>query len=331
MKDFSQEIGRIYEQIRTKQRFILTSHINPDGDGLGSELALYHLLKLYDKEVHIVNASPVPATYRFMDPQGRLFLHYKDEDEKLILDADVIFVLDISEMHRLGAVGDVIDKSSAARICIDHHSANNFPADILLIDEKAVATGELITHIIKQSEFNITAEIAEALYISLLTDTGCFRFSNTNSRAHRLGAELLESGVDHQKVYQFLFENNSWEKTRLFASTISTLEQAAEGKIALMHITKDMLKQSGAAYGDIEGFAEFARGIKGVLITLLFVEQQNDNIKISFRSHKEIAVNKLASEFGGGGHKNASAAMLTQTSLIQAKKRVIQAAARYVG
>lgn len=330
MKNYTRVIERILEQIRTKERFILTSHVNPDGDGLGSELALYHFLKEQKKDVRIINASPIPAVYQFMDPDSAVFNTYDEHDRECILQSDVIFVLDISEIHRLGAVEEPIAQSSAVRICIDHHSTNNFPGDILFTDEHAVATGELVLQLIKQGGFQITTHIAESLYVALLTDTGCFRFSNTDARALLLGAELLASGVNHQTICSKLYENNSWEKTRLFAHSIVTLEKEENGKIARMHITKDMMKETGTIYEDIEGFVGFARNIKGVLISILFVEEPDNKVKVSFRSGNKVAVDMLAAEFGGGGHKNASAAVLKNVTLSQAIESVMKAANRFV-
>ncbi|KPK88280.1 hypothetical protein AMJ80_11270 [bacterium SM23_31] len=330
MKNYTRVIERILEQIHTNERFVLTSHVNPDGDGLGSELALYYFLKDRKKEVKVINASPVPVMYRFMDPDAAIFKTYDARNREYIIQSDVIFVLDISEMHRLGAVEESIAQSSAVRICIDHHSANNFPGDILFTDEQAVATGELVLQLIKQSGFQITLPIAESLYIALLTDTGCFRFSNTNARALLLGAELLASGVSHMNVCSKIYESNSWEKTRLFARTVATLKKEVNGKIAIMHITQDMMKETGTVYEDIEGFAEFARNIKDVLISILFVEEPDDKIKVSFRSGNSVIVDRLAAEFGGGGHKNASAAVIKNLTLSQAIESVIKAAKRYV-
>ena len=330
MKDSTQEIDKILETIREYRRFVLTSHINPDGDGLGSELALYHFLNNQQKEVIVLNDSPVPATFRFMDLEENIFKRYGSEYKEDIIKADVIFILDISELSRLGALRGAIEESPAKRICIDHHVSNNFPGDILYADEAAAATGEMIKRLIDRSDEKLTVEMAEALYIALLSDTGCFRFSNTNARAHQLGADLLKAGANHQRIFHYLYENNSWEKTRLYSQALSTLKQEADGKIATMIITRDMLKQSGAAYEDIEGFSDFARNIKGVLLSILFVELKNTNIKISFRSGSDVLVNKLAGELGGGGHKNASASVIKDLSLDETIRKVLNIAITYV-
>jgi len=330
MMTINSEINRIISVLQKYKTFVLTSHVHPDGDGLGSELALYHYLKCNGKYVHIINDSPLPASYQFMDPEKKIFKQYDNSDGNMIQGIDVVIVLDISVMHRLGAVGKAVERSEAIRLRIDHHTSNNFDADIVLIDDKAVATGELVYNIFKQDSCTVNVEMAEALYIALLSDTGCFRFSNTNERAFKLGADLMNLGVDHSKIYNNLFANDSWKKTRLYAKAIGSLECFADGKIALMYISKAMIKDSGASYEDIEGFAEFAKRIKGVQISVLLVEQKNNNVKFSFRSVNNIPVDKLAGQFKGGGHKNASAAILHSTTLEKAKVQILNAANSYV-
>ncbi len=324
------DIDRILAVFQKYNTFVLTSHINPDGDGLGSELALYHYLRNLGKVVRVINASPVPAQYRFMDPDETIFNQYEDSDYELIQGIDVIVVLDISVMHRLGVVSQAIKQSNAIRLCIDHHLRNNFDADTVFVDEEAVATGELIFNILERGNYAITPAIAKALYVALLTDTGCFRFSNTNTRALQFGANLLKHGADHQKEYREIYENDSWEKTELFARTLMTIEKFADGKVAVMHISRVMLEESGANYDEIEGFTEYPRKIHGVLVSILFVEQETDNIKMSFRSSNNVPVDKLAGQFKGGGHKNASAAILHSMTLDNAKDIVTKAAIDFV-
>lgn len=330
MKDFTKIIDKILDTIRDNQRFVLTSHLNPDGDGLGSELALYYFLNNKHKEVTILNDSPVPENCRFMDLDDTIFKRYGNDYREHILNADVIFILDISELSRLGSMRDVIEDSPAIRICIDHHVSNNFPGDLLYADEKAAATGILIKNLIDRSKEKLTPEMAEALYVALLSDTGCFRFSNTDALTHKIGSDLLNAGANHQKIYHSLYENNSWEKTKLYSYALSSLKREAEGKIAIMMITRDIIKKSKAAYEDIDGFADFARNIKGVLLSILFVELKNTNIKISFRSDANVSANKLAAEFGGGGHKNASAAVIENHSMDETIEKVIDSASAYV-
>jgi len=330
MKDHSTEISAILEIIESQQDFVLTTHINPDGDGLGSELALYYLLRDLGKNVHIINASPAPSIYRFLDPGNRLFHVYAEEHDELFAAADVIFVLDISVMHRLGAVAQPVEKSGSTRICIDHHSTNNCSSDFILMDEDAVATGELIYAVLKQGGCRITQQIAEALYVAIMTDTGCFRFSNTNAAAHAISAEMLRLGIDRQKVYNHIYESNSWAKTMLFARALGTLDRAYDGRVAWLTISRDLFKETGAQYQDTEGFVEYAREIKDVQISILFIERKNNIVKASFRSSNHVEVDMLAAEFGGGGHRNAAAAVIRNSSLSDAVERVMHAAGKYV-
>jgi len=330
MKDHSSKISQILEIIDANEKFVLTTHINPDGDGLGSELALYYLLKKIGKTAHIINATPIPIVYRFLDEEEKLFCIYGEEHKNIIEEADVVFVLDISVLHRLGEVGNAIEHIDSIKVCIDHHASNSFEGDVTLIDVDAVATGELIYEVLQQGNFTLTPEMAQALYVAILTDTGCFRFSNTNARTHYLGAELLSLGVDHYDVYSRIYERNSWEKTILFARTFGDIKKAFDGKVAWMKITLDMFEQTGALYEDIEGFVEFPRNIDKVQISILFVERSDGKTKVSFRSSNQTSVDLLASEFGGGGHRNAAAAVCPGKNIDDVIERVLESSQKYL-
>lgn len=330
MKDHRERIAAILDFIEKHQKFVLTTHVNPDGDGIGSELALMYLLKKLNKEVHIVNASPVPETYKFLDPGDKIFNLYSDEHENLFINSDAIIVLDISVMHRLGKVEEAVHKSKAARICIDHHPSNSCNSDYLLIDEDAVSTGELIYELYKQGGFEITKEVAEALFISILTDTGCFRFSNTNASAHLISAEMIETGIDHLKLYSHIYESNTWEKTLLYSRTFGNIGKEYDGRVAWLKVTRDMLKETGAKDEDTEGFVEMPRSIDSVQISILFKEIENNALKVSFRSTNSIPVDKLAGEFGGGGHKNAAATVIEDSGIDDIIESVLNAAGKYL-
>ncbi|MFC1561984.1 bifunctional oligoribonuclease/PAP phosphatase NrnA [candidate division KSB1 bacterium] len=330
MKDNSSEIARIIQIINEKTRFVLTTHINPDGDGLGSEIALYYLLKSQNKEVHIINASPMSRIYTFFDPENEKIETYAGRHKEIILNADVIFVLDISVLHRLGIVGDIVARNKGLHICVDHHSTNSFKADVMLIDEKASATGELVFDIFKQGKYEIDKNTAEALYVAIMTDTGCFRFSNTSARAHSIGSELLQTGVEHRVVYGYIYERNTWGKALLFAKTYGGIQRASGGKIAWMKITQEMLKETGSTLEDIEGFVEYPRNIEDVMVSILFVERTEFDIKLSFRSSNKVSVDKLAAEFGGGGHRNAAAAILHGTTMNKAVETTLSTTEKYL-
>ncbi len=330
LKDHSEVIESILELFGSKNKFVLTTHVNPDGDGLGSELALFRLLKGLNKEVRIINDSPLPVNMRFLDPGLSCFEVYVEHDDNYILETDVIVVLDISVMHRLGKVGEVIGQSNASKICIDHHSTNSFPADILYIDEEAVATGELIYYLFIHSDLEIDEIIAEALYVSILADTGSFRFSNTNARIMRVCSNLLDKGISHNQVYRKMYESNSWGKVLLFSRVLGTLRKEYDGKVACMTVTLDMLRETGTDFTDIEGFSEYPRKIKDVLVSVLVTEHLKNSVKLSLRSVEGVRVDTIAAEFGGGGHKNASAALIKNMDYKKAREKVLESIKAYL-
>ena len=330
MGDRAREVERIARAIHGNERFVLTTHVKPDGDGLGSEMALWHALTSLHKDALIVNASPVPRLYAFLDPEGERIRVHSDREDAAILDADVILILDISDTHRLGSVGPVVDRSRALRICIDHHASPELETELSLLDPGASATGELIFEVLRQAEVPLTPEIAGALYTAILADTGCFRYSNTSAKAHAIAAELLRAGVDHQDISGHIYESNSWGKTLLFARAVGSLRSECDGRIAWMRIPQSLFAETGAEPADTEGLVEFPRNTRRVSVSVLFVEQPDGTIKVSFRSKPDTSVDDLAARFGGGGHRNAAAAVVSGSTLDETIGRVLEAASRHV-
>jgi bifunctional oligoribonuclease and PAP phosphatase NrnA len=325
-----EESDRIREILRTKKRFVLTTHVNADGDGIGSELALYHHLRDLHKEVHIFNPSPMPETYRFLDPDHTKVQAYEEQHAPKVLETDALLVLDLANTERLGSLGRILGKRGPLRVCIDHHPRQDGSCDLAWIDDRASATGELVFLLLKQGGHEISRAIAEALYVALLTDTGCFRYANVTARTHRVVAELLETGIDPHGIYRRIYESNSWNQSMLFAAAISGLQRTCNGKVAWMRTTRQMFEETRAQEKDTEGLAEFPRGIGEVQISILFIEQAPDRVRVRFRSRHDVAVDALARELGGGGHRNASAALLEETSLAEAMDKVLTLAEKYV-
>lgn len=330
MKNHPPAVERIRETIRTKSRFVLTTHVNPDGDGIGSELALYYHLKDLKKNVRILNPSPLPDTYLFLDPERTRIQEYEERHARAVLEADAVFLLDLSSTDRLGALGRVVAEDRVLRVYIDHHPGQGSSRDLAWIDDRAAATGELVFSLLKQDGREVSPAIAEALYVALLTDTGCFRYANVTASTHLVVAELLETGIDHHGIYRQVYESNSWNQSMLFAATTSGLQPACDGKVAWMKITQEMFEKTGAREKDTEGLAEFPRSIAGVQIAILFIEQAPGRTRVRFRSRSDIAVDALARELGGGGHRNASAAVVKGTNLDGAIEKVLALAGRYV-
>ena len=330
MKEPQAEIDRILWAIRTNTRFVLTTHVNPDGDGIGSELALYHHLKDLGKEVRILNPSPLPDLYRFLDPDGTRIKGYTEHDARTVEDAEALFLLDLANIDRTGALGRAVAGKGPLRICIDHHPTQGSSCDLAWIDDRAAATGEMVFSLLKQDGCKISRAIAEALYVALLTDTGSFRYANVTAQTHRVVAELLEAGIVHHEIYRRIYESNSWNQSLLFAKTIGDMQRACNDRVAWMKVTQARFEETGAREKDTEGLAEYPRSIGEVQIAVLFIEQARDRIRVRFRSRNDIAVDGLARELGGGGHRNASATLLKETTLAVAIDKVLGLAGDYV-
>ncbi|RMF63147.1 MAG: bifunctional oligoribonuclease/PAP phosphatase NrnA [Calditrichaeota bacterium] len=292
------------------QRFVLTTHVNPDGDGLGSEAALALFLESLGKDAYIYNSSPVPENYRFLDPEQRMQVYDSNTHRETLLTADYIVVLDISDWNRLRQVGMDFRDVRIPKICIDHHPPYEKFGDIRLVDVEASSTGEIVYELIKYCGGTFTREIAEALYVSILTDTGSFRFTNTTANALRAAAELVECGVNPQQIYRQVYERLPVTKVRLFGYVLSNLKFEQNGKVAWVAIPAEVMKSVGARQNDTEGFADYPRVIEGVEVSLLFLEVDRNRTKISFRSKGSVPVNVVAQKFGGGGHPFASGVLI---------------------
>lgn len=316
----------VEEAVKTHNKFILTTHINPDGDGIGSELALYYHLKKMGKDVHIINTSPTPLIYEFLDPDHSRISVFTDTDIPLITSSEVIFILDISTMERLGKMSGVVKDSKSLKICIDHHFTNHGLSDINIIHETACATAELIYDYLRKIDKGILEyPIAEALYVGILTDTGSFRFSNSTPRAHIIAAELLECGIKPRDIFVKVYEMNSWEKVQLFGNILVRLQSDDTKKIVYTTIPLTLMKQSGAKQEDIEGFVEYLSTINGVEMALLFLELPGGKIKTSLRSKGYQDVNKVAEQFKGGGHQHAAGILFADTTMDDAVTKVVSA------
>ena len=290
-------------------RFLITTHLNPDGDALGSELAVAYYLQHTGKHPVILNASPTPNQYQFLDADNQIRQYDPDEHGREVKNCDAAIILDLSDWRRLDNVGDAIQKLDLPRICIDHHLNGEQLGNPQVIDETASSTGELVYDYLKSANAEITKKIAEALYTCILTDTGSFRFTNTSPTAHRIVADLIERGADFRKLYQNVYENVSPGLMKIKGQVLGNLNYECEGGLVWFAITNEMMQQAGIRRSDLEGFAEMPREISGVQISLMFSETEDGKVKMSARSKGKIEVNGLASKFSGGGHKFAAGAV----------------------
>jgi phosphoesterase RecJ-like protein len=292
--------------IKRGKKFLITTHVNPDGDAIGSELALHAFLRILGKESRIINGNLTPDRYSFLDTEGDIEVYSEEEHSAKDFDCDAIFVLDISNLARLGALGGLVQSSRTRKVCIDHHISNDRFADVNVIQPAASATGELIYDLIMSMRGWLDGRIALFLYVSILTDTGGFRFSNTSGRTHIITSHLLSAGVDPRMVYEKIYENNSAGQVRLLARLLDSLRITDDGRVAWVRVSRSDFGDTGSSPDELDGMIDHLRAIEGVEVCLLFLEREVRGTKVSLRSKNDFDVNLFASRFGGGGHKNAA-------------------------
>ena len=303
---------------------VLSTHYSPDGDAIGSELALALFLQQIAVVPHIFNQDPVPRIYRFLDPDN-LARVYTDADKPLVMDADLVIILDVSTWDRIGTPAAVMQASRAKRICIDHHATNDGAGDVDLIDPTAAAAGMLVYDLITSFGGKITPAIANDLLVAIATDTGWFRFSNTGPRVFEVMADLCRKGASPADIYNRVYEQLRWQRMRLLARGFTNFHEAAGGKIAWMALTRQMFEESGADDEDVEGIVDLLRTVAGVEIVLLFREAPDGQIRISLRSKCTADVGRFAEQFGGGGHARAAGIRMA-APLPEAVDKVLRAA-----
>jgi phosphoesterase RecJ-like protein len=313
------------------RRVCLTTHVNPDGDGLGSEVGLAHLLRANGGTVIIANPTPTPPRFEFLfrDLPG---VDKSDQAVKEIRRADAIVVLDISDLGRLGGLAAAVRERGAMVPvgCIDHHvSPGTLPEGPRYVDPTAAATGELIAEIAMANEWPLTQPAARALYVALLTDTGGFRFSNTHPRTLRIAAELLDRGIDPEAIYLDVYAGAPEGRVRLLAEVLQTLVVEPEVGLAWVTVPSGAIERHEVGSDDLDGVVEHARSIAGIKMALLFREIAQGRIKVSLRSVGAIDVAAFAQPFGGGGHAKASGLSL-EGSMAVVQEQVLGAARRYL-
>lgn len=311
---------------------VLTSHIHPDGDGVGSALALWHYLRAQGKAPVVFLHSPVPVPLQFLPGADAIRRYAAERDAADIATADAIVVLDTGELHRLGAVAEAVRRSRAAKLVIDHHLLPQPFADVTVVDPTACATGELLWRLLRFLGGPYRQpEIALALYTAIMTDTGSFAYGGVTPDVHRTVAELLELGVDAAAVHEHVFQSWSLPRMRLLGEVLSDMELYHDGRLCLLVIPREAFLRTGALEEDIEGFAQYTLSVRGVQIGLLVVELPVEGgIKVSFRSRSGISVHEFAAEFGGGGHPNAAGARIPDGELREVCTRLVERARAYL-
>jgi bifunctional oligoribonuclease and PAP phosphatase NrnA len=322
-------IERIAAVLSSVKTVALSTHMNADGDGCGSEVALGLLLAQKGIKAKILNPTPWPALYDFLLQDAGL----RDDTGKGsagLKSVDGLIVLDISDVKRLGNIADSVRAFSKPKLVIDHHvPSDDPPADTILTDTSACATGELIYDLAATLDLEITPEIARAIYIAMLTDTGGFRFSNTSPRCHAIAGELLNAGVNPEDMYVRIYASSPPGRVQLLAEVLATLQFDLDAGIAWLSMGAGLLEKYEVRPEDLDGIVEHARSIAGTKMALFFRDLGHGKVKISFRSTGAVDVNAFARQFGGGGHAKAAGAMLPG-SLDAVRDQVIAAARKFL-
>jgi bifunctional oligoribonuclease and PAP phosphatase NrnA len=294
--------------INSNQRFIISSHVRPDADAVGSGLGLASALKQLGKTVKVVNPSGMTPGITFLDPDHETSVIGEGTSFEEVLDTDVHIIVDTSAWKQLEKVGDALKQTSAIKVVIDHHVSSDDLGAIEFKDVTAAATGELIFEIIEALEVTVPAIAANALYCAIATDTGWFRFPATTRRTMRIAGELIDFGAEPHVLYQLLYERHSEARMHLFGRVLDGIRLSAEGRLAYLSVALKDFKDTGALSSDTEELVNECLRIEGVKASFIAIEQPNKTVKMSFRSRLGTNVAAVAEELQGGGHKQAAGA-----------------------
>ncbi|OGU13399.1 MAG: phosphoesterase [Geobacteraceae bacterium GWC2_53_11] len=295
----TEKVQQIIEVIRNNSSFLLTTHEGPDGDAIGSSLALASFLRSIGKDVTVHYQDPVPDLYAFLPGADTVLSHIPDRDY------DVAVVLDIGERKRAGAEFCAFSRVTTT-INLDHHlSCDNF-ADFNIIDSQAAATGILVYRIAHAFGYRFDRDTALCIYVAIITDTGSFRYSNANREAFTVAGEMIECGVNAWDVAEQLYENQPQKRLELLAKCLPTLEVFKDGQAASVTVSLDMYAATGADSELTDGFVNYPRSIRGVEVAIFFRQIDPLKWKIGFRSKGKVNVAAFSKALGGGGHHNAA-------------------------
>ncbi|MCC6865431.1 MAG: bifunctional oligoribonuclease/PAP phosphatase NrnA [Ignavibacteria bacterium] len=326
----------IVDLINNNQEFILTSHVNPDGDSIGSEIALFIYIKSLGKNARILNYSPTPDNYTFLDKDKVIEQFDETKHKDMILNADVIFILDTNEYERIRTLEPFIKLSSAKKTVIDHHlgfKPEEF--DYYIIDTNSPATGEILYRFFKDIEINysgkkiINPQIAEALYTAIMTDTGSFKYERTDAETHLIISELLKHGINPYDIYSKVYNNATAGKLHLLGRFLENVKLLYEGRLAYSTMLQKDFKETDTDEYAIEGFSTHLLSLSTVTLGIVFTETKN-GVKLSFRSKGNVYSNLLAKEFGGGGHQNASGAFVAGGRINDLIEEAVKKAEKYL-
>jgi len=310
-------LDEMIEVLRKAPKLALFSHVSPDGDCIGSMLAMGLALEKMGKEVSFYNPNPVPSYLSFLPGSSRIRQELPSPQPKTLL------FVDCTDLGRVNMSRSEIREDSTV-LNLDHHISNLFFGDFNWVDAHACAVGEVALTLINKLGVELDVDIATNLYTAILTDSGCFEYSNTTAQTHRLTADLLDKGVDMSRIHNNIFDQKPLAQIKLLQCALSELEIHAEGQLAMMSLSALDFQKSGAGQELSEGLVNHARSIAGVEVAVLLKEVASQEIKVGLRSNLWLNVNEIAAQFGGGGHQRAAGCTLRIT-MTEAKQSITAA------
>ena len=321
------KIKQLKNLISKENKIVITTHTNPDGDAIGSSLALFHLFKKMSLNVKVITPNQHPGFLDWVPGCEHIIVYENDVElaKKTINNSNLIFTLDFNDLSRSGKIAENIDLENHKLVMIDHHQSPNDYATIMFSHPEISSTCELIFNIavnLGKKEL-INKEISTCLYLGMMTDTGSFQYNGVNGKTHNTLSFLLEKGIDHSKIYNKIYNSNSLSKLKILGCAIKNLSLILDKKTSYTFLTKKELKQNQYKKGDSEGIVNYGLSLKNIHFTAIFIEDELEInlIKISFRSKNEFPCDKFAKEFfSGGGHKNAAGGKFEGTVVNAIKK-----------
>jgi len=308
----AKDIKKTRTLLQSSENIVITCHKGPDGDAIGSSLALYLYLKKQGKNVTVIVPDDFPFFLKWL-PKSELIILYdanKEESNTIINNADLIFTLDFNALHRTGEMQEALSNASAKFIMIDHHQQPDDYAEVTYSDTSICSTCQMVYHFIDTLEDlnKIDTDIANCIYTGIMTDTGSFRFRSTTSTTHRVIANLIDIGIDNAKIHQNVYDSNSYNRLQLLGKSLTNLKVIPELNTAYISLSADEQNKFNAQKGDTEGVVNYALSLQGIKLAAIFKEDQNSQlIKISLRSKGDFSVNEFSrTHFNGGGHTNAA-------------------------
>ena len=320
------ELSDIVEVFRRAQSFLVLSHPGPDGDAVGSTLALAHFLEaLGKKQVMCVNDDPVPRTYRWLSGAKRIVR----TDACPPVSADMVVLIDVSRRDRVGNAAQVIPDSRPV-VVLDHHLEQRPEGDLNFVDPTRSSVGEIVADLFEAAGLQMSLEAAQCAYVALVTDTGGFSYTNTTPRCHRIAARLLEAGVDAAGVSARVFDTMSVPKFDLLRRVVQRMQRDVDGRLAHTYLKMQDMDEASAGIEDLDGLANFARNIEGVVVGAMFRELAPKETKVSLRARPPFNCAQFLERFGGGGHAGAAGATL-EAPLADASQQVLEPLRAHLG